>query len=66
MTTMRKGAVYVLYGLGHALSKLPYFGWYRLYNWLMVKSGDLDREGWIWKQTPDPRTHFPEVKWDGR
>ena len=45
----RWAASWTLYGLGHALSKLPYFGWYRLYNWLMNKSSDLDREGRIWK-----------------
>ena len=47
----RRIFVYGTYALGHALSKLPGFlawAWYRPYNWLMWRSSDADKGGWLW------------------
>jgi hypothetical protein len=55
---MNSAAAWALYYAGDAVSRLPdWMRWYRLYNWLMVTSGDIQGDGsGPWSAAPQPDT----------
>lgn len=51
---LRQAAAWILFAIGDLISNtLLRVGWgYGAYNWVMLLSSDLDREGVVWKDAP--------------